>query len=77
MQTLSSFARIHSDLSLQVEEQDEVSPYQDPFCYLEAESCSIFPLAREMQTKIKVLILPEHGFSKSTVLVISSETSES
>lgn len=61
MQTLSSLTRIHSVLSLQVEGQDEVSqsPYQDPFCYLKAESCCIFPSAREIQMKIKILILPK------------------
>lgn len=64
MQTLSSLTRIHSVLSLQVEGQNEVSqsPYKDPFCYLKAESCCIFPLAKEIQMKIKMLMLPEQIF---------------
>lgn len=78
MQTLSSFTRIHSDLSLQVEGQNEVSqsPYQEPFYYLKAAACHVFLSAREMQLKIKVLILPEQSFSNSTTLVIPSEVSE-
>lgn len=56
MQTLSSFTRIHSDLSLQVEGQNEVSqsPYQEPFYYLKAAACHVFLSAREMQLEIKV-----------------------
>lgn len=81
MQTLRSFTRIHSDLSLQLERQKKVSlsPYQDPLCYLKAASCCTFLSAREMQPKVKVLILclPEQSFSNWTILVISFETSES